>query len=539
MPESSFDKMRKDIASWKVEAYITECNIGALVSFQGRGGRVAPINFLWRNQECLPKPIELPEFPKIPDFPYFPNMDLEPCTAWDLTFGFFEKVVKYDKNNKKVYVDVSQEEWLQVTNSYYPNPPIAQSVYEKILRFGGTGELFSLPYGQIRVRLGNYTTNPNSNNGFPAYNHKAFTLEGISFNGTGDELLALLKFWRGTSEFKNSRLQVINITPPYISNAACSLIPILPPPPPSMTCNCCPNIQQNDELLRLILKKIGSSDLPASVPTSLTNRDKGFTNIENLAQFTAYAVKQLDAVCGKYPIEVKIKDSNLTEEGNQEKTVKLPNIAEGIAEIMGLLLLLKAESGANLSATVRGMIESGASKQISILTHDYAKANAEFLGYKGKQVKHKVPFAFDFKEKKLDKLLKEGEFEVKGFENDDQEDIKDLIMPLLEMAAMYRAANYRKLDANNIQESLKAILTGYNAFASQTKETIDKPKEQRDRKNKENINNPENWDSFLNSAEKGFIEQPGIKDNTEPYDRPFDQRPKIREIGNDVADTED
>ncbi|MBW4667201.1 MAG: hypothetical protein KME60_07100 [Cyanomargarita calcarea GSE-NOS-MK-12-04C] len=313
-----------------------------------------------------------------------------------------------------------------------------------------------------------------------------------------------------------------------------------PPPPPRKECcmSCCPDNSNLEPLLKLIIKKIGSADLPATVPKSLADRSKGNINIENLAQFTSYAVKQLDAVCGKYPIEVKIKDADLTEEGDQSQTVKIPNIAEGIAELLGLLLILKSESGATLSAAVRGMIEAGSAKQSAILAHDYAKANSEFLAYKGKQVKHQVPFAFDFNKQKLEEMLKEGTFDIKGFEIDDKNDLNDLFAPVLEMAAMYRAANFRNLGASNPGAVLKTILTGYINFNSDTEEAIGKPKQQRDKD--EGVGKPEeNWDDFLRSAEQGFIQEPGIKNNTEPYDRPFDQRPKIREIGNDTSDFED
>jgi hypothetical protein len=314
--------------------------------------------------------------------------------------------------------------------------------------------------------------------------------------------------------------------------------PLIIPPPPPPPMSCCPNTRANDELLRLILKKIGSADLPATVPKSLTDRSKGTTSIENLAQFTSYAVKQLDAVCGKYPIEVKIEDADLTQEGDQSRTVKIPNIAEGIAELLGLLLILKAESSATLSAAVRGMIEAGSAKQSAILAHDYAKANSEFLAYKGKQVRHQVPFAFNFNKQKLEEMLKEGTFEIKGFQNDDKDDIHDLFTPLLDMAAMYRTANFRNLGASNPGEALKSILRGYINFNSDTDETIVKPNQQKNED--EGVAKPEeNWDDFLRSAEQGFIQEPGIKNNTEPYDRPFDQRPKIREIGNDTSDFED
>jgi hypothetical protein len=207
--------------------------------------------------------------------------------------------------------------------------------------------------------------------------------------------------------------------------------PPQPPPPPDMSC--CPNVKENDALLRLIAKRLGVSDYPVTVPKVITDESKGNISLENLTRFTSYLVKQLDAVSGNYPIQIEIEDADLTQEGNQKRTIKIPNAAEGIAESLGQLLSIRSETNATLKAVCLALIDIASTKQTALITHDYAKANSEFLGYKGKQVIRKIPFASSIGKERLDEFLKESEIEVKGFENDDGEDIKDVLIPLLEM----------------------------------------------------------------------------------------------------------
>jgi hypothetical protein len=352
------------------------------------------------------------------------------------------------------------------------------------------------------------------------------------------------KYRKTTNQFyRGYPLKRIDFNIPAFYGAPIPFLPLPPPPPKEECCKmgCCPNNSNLETLLRLILRKIGSDALPASVPRLLTRKDAGVIPIQNLAQFISYTVKQLDALAGGYPLEIKIKDADLTQEGNQEKKVSLPNIAEALAEIMGILLTLQSESNANLIATTNSMIEAGSAKQSAILAVDYSKANAEYLGYKGKQVERKVPFTFKPGEPRLDKMLASGEVKVKGWENDDKEDLNDALAPLLELAAMWKAANFKNLGTDTPLTKLKESLRGAVDISKAVDKLVNTPSDA-------DPNNPDaptperkknEWDSFIEEAEQGFIAQPGITNTTDPYSRPLAQRPKIREIGNDTSDTED
>ncbi len=318
--------------------------------------------------------------------------------------------------------------------------------------------------------------------------------------------------------------------------------PKTPPPPPDPKCckdmGCCPDNSNIEQLLRLILKKIGSDDLPASVPTLLTDPTQGVRQIQNLAQFISYTVLQLDALTGKFPVEIEIEDADLTEQGNQPQRVKLPNIAETLAEIVGLLLVLRSESDATLSASIRTLIEAGSAKQAATIATEYAQANAEYLGYKGKQANRDLPMAFTPGKEKIDELLTETTIKYKGWENDDSENLNTHLAPLLELAAMWKAQNFRNLGTADPQEALLALLARGGAL-SQLMENFKKEQEAANPPDPNTPKDPNTWDGFLEQAEQGFIAQAGITDNLHPYGRDFERRPRIREIGIETPDNTD
>ncbi|AFY43663.1 hypothetical protein [Nostoc sp. PCC 7107] len=319
-----------------------------------------------------------------------------------------------------------------------------------------------------------------------------------------------------------------------------------PPPPPDdkdCECMCC-----DDSLLRLLLSRvnkiyqtIGVDDYPVSAPQWITKDDSPQISIANITRFISYTVKQLDSISGNYPIKIKIQDADLTQEGDQTQYVNVPNAAEAMAEMLGLLLTIRSETNAGLIAAVNGMIEAGSSKQTAFLAYEYAKANAEFLGYKGKQVEREMPFTFKPNEPQLDKMMKPTTMKVKGFENDDKEDFSDAIAPILEMSAMWKAQNFRNLGTTSPVTRLREILKGANNISETMNEFRKNPPTKPDPNNPNQQPEPvkDEWDTFIEEAEQGFIAQPGITDNIHPYGRPLEQRPRIKEIGNDTSDTED
>lgn len=284
-----------------------------------------------------------------------------------------------------------------------------------------------------------------------------------------------------------------------------------PPLPPELkNMDCCSNLEA---LLKLTLKRIGS--LPASVPDNFTKQNPTYINVQSLAELMFWQTQQLDALMGAYPIEIKIEDNDLTKEGNQEQKITVPNQAEAMAEILGLMLTIKRDTHTTLITAIKAMAEAGMSKNVAIKTLDVALANAEFLGYKLEQKEKEIPSLFTPGGKDITETLKEKNIKIITYENTDKKDIQDDLKTLLTMASRWNAQNWRAVGKSNPVEALKDHLFGKN-------EAIKKAAEP---------NKQDDFDTFTEQCERGFTEVSGITDATNPWGKPYTERPKIREIG--------
>lgn len=324
--------------------------------------------------------------------------------------------------------------------------------------------------------------------------------------------------------------------------------PVPEPPPPKLPkrcdCNmtCCPSTTQNDQLLRSLIQKVdklskivGVDDYPVSLPTSLISRDEGFLgnlipnfneDVPSLTRFLAWYVKRFDEICGQWEIPIEVKDSDPTKPGDQPVGFKLPNVAEAIAEMFGLLLQSAINSETLVNINTRALIEEGQIKQQTFKTYMMAQAIADHLGFEYKETKHKIPMLFKIGEQELDKLLVEGELEVTAPEYTDPNDLKTSLNDLLQAAAIIRAVHFRKFDPNqDIKQQFKDLIGNLVAGG--------------DRINKQETDpsGKDDFDRFLEDVETGFTQTPGATDPTHPYGRDYDQRPKVKEIGTDTSDS--
>ena len=148
-------------------------------------------------------------------------------------------------------------------------------------------------------------------------------------------------------------------------------------------------------------------------------------------------------------------------------------------------------------------------------------AIADHLGFDYKEVKHKIPMLFDITQTQLDKLLQESEIEVSAVDYTDKEDLKIVLLELRQAAAIIKAVHWRKFDMNSdIAQGVKDLIMGLVATSD---EVNDSKKDEEDGKDK--------FDDFLEDAERGFTTSSGITDADHPYGRNYNERPRIKEIG--------
>ena len=232
-------------------------------------------------------------------------------------------------------------------------------------------------------------------------------------------------------------------------------IPPDPPPPPKKPpkMECCPGQSNNDALLRLILKRIGT--LPVEVPASYLTKNgvqpAQTKQIESLVDFSAWFAERFDETIGEFEITIEVDDADLSEKGNQKQTIRLPNLGEAIAEIFSLLIHSKINNDLMLNIVNRNLIESGQIKQSEFKIFSALNALIEYVGFPTNSTSEKMPLTFKPGELSFDKFLKEGEIDVSVLTYTEKNTLAAAMHTLLQAAAIIRAVHFRKTPGNDQQ----------------------------------------------------------------------------------------
>ena len=284
-----------------------------------------------------------------------------------------------------------------------------------------------------------------------------------------------------------------------------------------------------DALLQKIATCLGVDEYPASLPPSLISKDQGWlgnlipeANIEipNLTRLLSQFIKYFDEILGQWEIPIEVKDSDPTTPGDQPIGFKIPNLAEGFAEMFGLLL----QSSSNLELLVnmqtRTLIEVGQDKQQNFISYKLLQALVDYINFDYKEVGTELPMMFKPGEDEVDKMLVECMTKVTVAEFDDKIDFQRHLLVLLEMAKMWKAQNFKKLDLGTGMK--QQILDRIKALGQQSEELSVEKKD---------ADGKDQFDRFCEDVETQFAATPGILDAAHPYGGDFEDRPRIKKLG--------
>lgn len=309
---------------------------------------------------------------------------------------------------------------------------------------------------------------------------------------------------------------------------------IAPPYPlPCTPCEddmaCCSS--ESEELLRLIARRLGTDQFPAKVPRSLSADDgNATTQIQSLAELMGWYIRQFDALVGQFPIEITFDDIDPLKEGDQKKTLRLPNIAETLAELMGVSTLTSINSNTLVDGMVRNLIEANAAKTYALKGQYLAQAIADYLSFDTKEVRTPVPCSFTPGKTEFDDLLRESDQKVELTHYDDQRDFEDELKELLAAAAVIKAVHYRKYRGS--QDLKDQVKNRFKELINLAEKGSPNPSDSDDSGSRSD------FDTFVEDVESGFANTAGVSDTLNPYGKPYSQRPKIRELGNTSDQTD-
>jgi hypothetical protein len=284
-------------------------------------------------------------------------------------------------------------------------------------------------------------------------------------------------------------------------------LPYLPSPPiPPMSC--CPNVRENDELLRLILKRIGTpptvqifdedleregsqkatkdprtlfnyaklgvertevtnrligiENYPVTVPESMIEPFKegifesifGFfqgdkeRKIKSLTEMMAWMAEQDSAVLGQFHQVIEFEQDFDGDGKAQTEKVVLPNVAETLKEVILLLVQLANNEGTKVHALAKLLVEVNNIKANLFHVKNTIVDIQDYLDYPTNTRTVEVPLSVDLtmdeKTEDFKNFFKDSTGKITFEDWDGSNSLHDNIVDLLQMATMMRAILYQR-----------------------------------------------------------------------------------------------
>lgn len=299
---------------------------------------------------------------------------------------------------------------------------------------------------------------------------------------------------------------------------------------------CC---QENLKFLRAIYTKLGLARFPGELPSTIIQEipnegeepaEPPQEPIPDLVSLLDWQFRRDDERWGQWEVQINVKDSDITKEGDQGKSVKFPNLAESVAEIEGQMLSLTTNIDAVLAIATKNLVESGLARQEAIKGYLASKSIIKYMAFKSTEIDVTVPSCFTPGAETIHDLIAESEIHLKGLDYTEKETLRDIFLDLLQAAAVIRAVHWQRIDTKKDTKSqLLGILKGSLDLANSIKNPT-KPTD-----GEEKPNPAQNFEDFLDSAESGFTNTTGITDIQNPYGKTPDRRPRIRQIGDNIS----
>lgn len=248
------------------------------------------------------------------------------------------------------------------------------------------------------------------------------------------------------------------------------------------------------------------------------------THHQNAARYWSWYLEQFDALIGQFPIEIDIEDNDLIKTGDQKLELRLPNLAETLAEIVGTNVTNQAYITALLSAVIKNLGETGSTRILGIKNNAILDAIQEYLGFDVDQNLENVPFSFNpidsveteekIGDESLETALSPKDIKVDVIKNTDEDTLEGKLSILIEAARMYKGQNFQSINLNNDPKGqiLELLKRGFDIVDNQEVSS-------------------EDFSQWLDKVESEFSNAPGKQNSEKPYGKDYDQRPRIREIG--------
>lgn len=214
----------------------------------------------------------------------------------------------------------------------------------------------------------------------------------------------------------------------------------------------------------------GLHRLPAKVPENLAVDGGTQVELVDVMAWNEWVVKQLDGLIGAYPMKISVQGPD---EEDERQEIKIDNTADALKEILGLLTGIADSVDTAAQCSMRAMLEASKAGNAALIAQDYAKANAQYLGYQGGQVERTIKTSFSpeptiveqsasgggsssrRRNKKKNELLAPGTGAIVGFELQGQQSLEGTLNKILLGIGIIKAALVQPLDESVIGDDIR------------------------------------------------------------------------------------
>lgn len=262
--------------------------------------------------------------------------------------------------------------------------------------------------------------------------------------------------------------------------------------------NCCARLE----------KKLGLDAFPGELPVSVLQKEDGeVVKIESLSQLLLWLIDSLDERLGKFPVTVKIEDTNPLKEGNQSEEIDFPNIAEFMAETYALGFQNSMSNAIQLNIQTNLLIENGLLKQSLTRVENILNEIIQYYGWQTEERTKKIDIPYTPEKSNYDEFLKPGKLNVKIIDRVDSKDNLELniiLDKLMEAATIIKQTNFRKINPNS---DIASQIANYARLGLDVYNTVKGSKD--DDKSWEDFKEKIASDEFYPSDEKPLINEVG------------------------------
>jgi hypothetical protein len=199
------------------------------------------------------------------------------------------------------------------------------------------------------------------------------------------------------------------------------------------------------KLLKAIYKNVGGESFPVKNP--LLTGEPGIQ--KDLIELIEWSVKNVDAVNGYWPLDVKILGAD-----GKDRTIKLKDQSEAIHELFGLLFTVAEDADAAVNIGARNIVETIQTKVSSIQAGQSLQSIIKFLGFNTRATKDTVKISVSpaasggdnkLQNQEMVDFLTASEQLFAGTEYQDNKQLLVMLERILEDAEISRAALYKPL----------------------------------------------------------------------------------------------